>query len=53
MSRFAYTYEDPDYFYDLDEEGQWVEIQCDADGTPIEPSETVEDEQQHSPYYGA
>ena len=47
MSRFAYTYEDPsygedelfeaDFYYDLDDNGQWVEIKCDADGNPIVP----------------
>ena len=47
MSAFATIYEDPsyvseaepDFYYDLDEDGQWVEVQCDADGNPIPPIE--------------
>ena len=42
---FAVIYEDPSYeqpedhnfYYDLNEEGEWVEVQCDADGNPIVP----------------
>jgi hypothetical protein len=37
MSHFGQIYEDPDYYYDLDDEGNWVEIQCDADGEPLVP----------------
>ena len=37
MSHYGQVYEDPDYYYDLDDEGNWVEIQCDADGEPIVP----------------
>ena len=47
MSAFATIYEDPsyetvveeDFYYDLDEDGQWVEVKCDADGNPIPPTE--------------
>lgn len=47
MSAFATLYEDPSYesveetnfYYDLDEDGQWVEVKCDADGNPIPPIE--------------
>ena len=42
---FAVVYEDPSYevpedssfYYDLDEDGNWVEVHCDADGNPIVP----------------
>lgn len=37
MSHFGQTFEDPDYYYDMDDEGNWVEIQCDLDGEPIVP----------------
>lgn len=48
MSSFAVVYEDPsysvednepDFYYDLDEDGNWVEVRCDADGNPIPPEE--------------
>mgnify|MGYP006273711151 CR=1 FL=1 len=41
---FHVIYEDPsyepveaDFYYDLDDEGNWVEVQVDADGNPIVP----------------
>lgn len=40
---FHVIYEDPsyevdeDFYYDINEEGEWVEVQCDADGNPIVP----------------
>ena len=49
MSRFATITEDPsydeyveeDFYYDLDEDGHWVEVKCDADGNPIPPTEEL------------
>lgn len=41
---FHVIYEDPsyepveaDFYYDMDDEGNWVEVHVDADGNPIVP----------------
>ena len=36
-----YSDQDSDFYYDLDDEGDWVEVHVDGDGNPIEP---------HSPF---
>lgn len=42
MTRFAYTYEDPDYEYDDDNDADW------QDEPPLDKD--VEDEEVYSPY---
>ncbi len=33
----SYGEDEPDFYYDLDEDGEWVEVHVDADGNPIVP----------------
>ena len=44
MSYPGQVFEDPDYYedeedfyYDLDDKGEWVKVRCDADGNPLVP----------------
>jgi len=35
----SYSNEEPDFYYDLDENGEWVEVYVDAEGNPIVPAD--------------